>query len=481
MSSRRPNVLFVMTDQQRFDTVGALGYDHVDTPNLDRLVDRGVACTNAYSSAPVCVPARHNVRTGCDPTTTGYLGNDKRPADHLEDAHGPFLARAMCERGYRTFGVGKFHAHPDGIDLGYDRRLTGDDYAAYAESVGVDPSADTGRLAATNFLPQSSGIPPEHRRMAWIADETEAELRREDDRPFFGLVSFSKPHPAWNPSPPFDDYYDPDDAPDPIRGERTVDHADEKVPAQNHHFWKARDDDTGLHTTRVARAHYYGLVTQLDREVGRVLDAVEARDDAANTLVCFFSDHGELLGDHRGWGKTSFFEQSTRVPFLLSWPAELEAGRRYDGLVSLTDLFGIATTAAGAGELRDGADLLGALTGTAPPRERLVGCHETPRETDAFSIPHNATAMVREDDWKYVYAVDGGREQLFDLGSDPRETADLSADRPAVVDRLRGALVEHLRGSAAARLLDGDGLLSTPYERIDMGRYHPETYGPFAE
>lgn len=478
MAADQPNALFVMTDQQRFDTISALGYDHVRTPNLDRLVDRGVACTNAYSSAPICVPARHNIRTGCEPIATGYLGNDKRPAEHLEDEHGPFLARAMANRGYRTFGVGKFHAHPGDIDLGYDRRLTGDDYA---DAYDIDTGEDTGRMAAMNMLPQSCALPPDERRMSWIADEAVAEVERTGSDPFFGLVSFSKPHPAWNPSPPFDGLYDPDEMPDPIRENRAVDLADEKIPAQNYHFWKSRGDDTGEHTIQTARAHYYALVTQLDREVGRLLDAVEARDDAENTLICFFSDHGELLGDHHGWGKTSFFEASARVPFLLSWPAELPSGERYDGLVSLTDLFGIATTAAGDGELRDGADVLGALTGGAAPRQRLFGYHETPRETSLFSIPHNFTLMVREDDWKYVYAVNGGREQLFDVAADPRETTDLAEEEPAVVERCRCAAVERLREHGATEHLDGDELLSIPYERIDMGRYRPETYGPTDE
>ena len=116
--SDQPNVLFVMTDQQRFDTIAALGHSHVSTPNHDRLVERGVSFTNAYSPAPVCVPARHTVRTGCDPITTGYLGNDNdSSAAYLEDRCGPFLARRMGELGYRTFGVGKFHERPVGLDL----------------------------------------------------------------------------------------------------------------------------------------------------------------------------------------------------------------------------------------------------------------------------------------------------------------------------------------------------------------------------
>ena len=165
--SDQPNVLFVMTDQQRFDTIAALGHSHVSTPNHDRLVERGVSFTNAYSPAPVCVPARHTVRTGCDPITTGYLGNDNdSSAAYLEDRCGPFLARRMGELGYRTFGVGKFHAHPGDIDLGYDERLGGGGYARDVE----ESDRDGGRAGAMNFLPQSCALDPEDRKMAWYAD-----------------------------------------------------------------------------------------------------------------------------------------------------------------------------------------------------------------------------------------------------------------------------------------------------------------------
>ena len=468
-----PNVLFVMTDQQRFDTVAALGHPHVHTPNLDRLVDRGVACTNAYPSAPVCIPARYGIRTGREPPSTGYWGNDKSPATHLEETTGAFLARAMRERGYRTFGVGKFHAHPGGIDLGYDERLTGDDYVA---DTGVDPALDVGRTGAMNMQAQTSPLSTDDRRMRWIADRAVERIERPDDDPFFGLVSFEKPHPGWNPSPPFDELYDPDALPDPIRENRAVDHADEKMPAQNYHFWKSRRDDTDPETIRTVRSHYYGLVTQLDREIGRVLDAIEAREDAENTLICFYSDHGELLGDHHGWGKTAFFEQSARVPFLVSWPAELAGGERFDGLASLTDLFGVATRAAGDPDFRDGADLLGAIRGETSPRERLFAYHETPRKTDAFAIPPNVTMMVREGSWKYVYAALGGRDLLFDLDADPRETVDRSDDAPDVTSRLRRAAVDRLRRGGAHQYLEGDDFVEYPYRRIEMGRYNADRY-----
>ena len=124
---------------------------------------------------------------------------------------------------------------------------------------------------------------------------------------------------------------------------------------------------------RALKARYYGEITYIDACLGRILDAVDARPDADNTVICFFTDHGDHLGDHHAWQKESFFEQACHIPFLVSWPARLPAGVRHDGLVCLTDLFGIATTAAGEPELREGRDLLGMLAGSVAPPGILRG------------------------------------------------------------------------------------------------------------
>ncbi|WP_152421691.1 sulfatase family protein [Halogeometricum pallidum] len=461
-----PNVLFVMTDQQRFDTIHALGNGRIHTPNIDRLVARGVSFTNAYSTTPICIPARHTIRTGCDALTTGCFGNDKRDAAHLEDRCGPFLARRMGERGYRTFLVGKYHAHPRDIDLGYDTRLSAE---AYRAGTGHEVKT-TAREGAMIHLPQRNALPRESNYEAWTTDRAVELIEEEGEKPFFGLVSYEPPHPPFAPSPPFDRMYDPDRLSNPVEGDLAVDHMDEKIPAQNHHFWTTRENGIDHTTARVVKAHYYGMVSEVDRHIGRLLDAVEAREDADDTVICFFSDHGEMLGDHRGWEKTSFFESSCRVPFLVSWPAELPGGERCEELVSLTDLFGIATTAAGSPELRDGVNVLGMLRGDDDPRERLFGYHRTPR------LPPNFTAMVREGDRKYVFMRNGGREQLFDLSADPNEVDECAGDHPEKTAELRSALVEKLTAEGQTAFVENGTLRHAPAQEIDMGRLVREPY-----
>ena len=120
----QPNILFIMTDQQRWDTIAALGNTEIFTPNLDRLVGRGLSFSNAYSPCPVCVAARYTIRTGCTPLRTRFFSNGLAPpapgqADTVEGRCGPYLAKVMQDLGYRTFGIGKFHTNPWGEDRGY--------------------------------------------------------------------------------------------------------------------------------------------------------------------------------------------------------------------------------------------------------------------------------------------------------------------------------------------------------------------------
>jgi choline-sulfatase len=240
--------------------------------------------------------------------------------------------------------------------------------------------------------------------------------------------------------------YDPDRMPPPYRAEGGVDEADEQVTWMNHAIW-AEDISDG--SARILKSRYYGEISYIDACLGRILDAVEARGDAEDTLVCFFSDHGDHLGDHGAWQKESFFEAACHVPYLVSWPARLPAGERRDEIVALTDLFGIATAASGEAEVRDGIDVLGVLEGRASPREHLFGCYGLPG-TPLCKV------MVRSGDWKYVHMANGGREQLFNLAEDPREIQELSAREPDVTARLRAAAVESLsRPEGRAGLEDG--------------------------
>jgi len=483
MPERLPNVLFVMTDQQRADTIAALGNAHIHTPNLDRLVARGVTFTHGYSTCPVCMPARYTIRTGCQEPTTGFYGNGRQDivpgqAESVNGRCGVYLAEEMRARGYRTFGIGKFHTHPWDERLGYDVHLHSeelygspdqrarDGYASYIAK--EHPEYDfveclMGERTEMYYMPQMSPLPAEYGVEAWAADRAVEQIRVDDGRPFFGFVSFVGPHPPLAPPIPYNRMYDPDRMPNPVRGDRALDHMDEQIPWMNHLIWAEDINDSHA---RVLKARYYGEISYIDQCLGRILDAVEARPDAERTVICFFADHGDHLGDHFAWQKESFFDVSCRVPFLVSWPSRLPANVRRDDVVCLADLFGIATTAAGAAELREGVDVVGIVEGRAQPREHLAGFYGEPG-TPQFKI------MIREKDWKYIFMANGGREQLFNVTEDPDELRQRIDDAPDVAARMRQAAVEAVRRPNADRALDGDGRLRQfPFAARPLARIH---------
>ena len=478
----QPNVLYIMTDQQRFDTIAALGNGLIYTPNYDRLVRRGVAFTNAYSTCPVCVAARYTIRTGCEPPTTRTFSNkisgaSEGQAESIPGRCGAYLAQRMREAGYRTFGIGKFHTSPWNEDLGYDVHLhseelygspkqrQGDAYAAWIarEHPRFDYiEALMGERTEMYYMPQVSPLPAELTVESWAADRAVEQIAASKDRPYFGMVSFIGPHPPFAPPVPFNRMYDPDRMPDPIPGDPEIDHMDEQIPWMNRIIWA---DDISPAQARVLKARYYGEISYIDQCLGRILDAVDSWPDAGNTLIAFFADHGDHLGDHCAWQKESFFEASCHVPYLVSWPLRLPADARRAELVALTDLFGLATSAAGRPQMRDGVDLLGLLEGRSAPREHLFGWYGEPG-TSHFKI------MARRGPWKYIYLANGGREQLFNVETDPNERCNLAASEPAVRLALRQAAACACRRPGATEALDGDDLRAFPYQERERRRIY---------
>jgi choline-sulfatase len=470
-----------MTDQQRFDSIAALGSPVIQTPNFDRLARRGISFDNAYSPCPVCVPARYIIRTGRDPFTTGVFRNASAVSvpgapDAMEERCGPYLARRMRELGYRTFGVGKFHTRPFDEDLGFDVHMRSEEtfggaalrqqdayynfiHTQHPEFAFIEQPH--GERTDMYYMPQMSPLPAALTVESWVADRAVEQIAAGGDAPWFGFVSFIGPHPPLAPPVPFNRMYNPDHMPRRILGDIALDHMDEYIPWMNYGVWSEDVDDV---RAAACKARYYGEISYIDGCLGRILDAVDASGSGEDTLICFFSDHGDHLGDHHAWQKESYFEASTHIPFLLSWPARLEAGMRRSDLVSLVDLFGIATSAAGAPEMRDGHDVLGGATGAVTPRETLFGWYGDPG-TPLFKF------MVRRGDWKYIYLANGGREQLFNLRDDPNELQQRVEENDEVADELSMSAMDYMRTKpAAAPALEGDDLRFFEFESLPLRR-----------
>jgi choline-sulfatase len=305
-----------------------------------------------------------------------------------------------------------------------------------------------GERSEMYYLPQRSPLPAELGAEWWVADRAIEEITKSDSRPFFGFVSFMGPHPPLAPPIPFNRIYNPDRMPELILGKIEDDHLDEEIPYMRYAIWA---DAINPALAKIVKARYYGEITYLDHCLGRIVDAIEARPNPENVLICFFSDHGDLLGDHHGWQKQNFFAAACRVPLLLSWPATLPAGTIRNELISLADLFGIATQAGGTCDVRQGIDILKMLRNECAPRDYLVGMVEVPGSQD-FKV------MVVTDEWKYIFMANGGREQLFNLKGDPNELSNCVNSSPRIRDDLYALAAKACRVPGAMDALDGNKL-----------------------
>ena len=492
------NILLIMADQLRADALACNGNPVIDTPNLDRLARSGVNCTACYTPAPICVPARAALATGCYPhRCTGTKNNEGAILPGL-----PLLPAELAAAGYRTYAAGKLHYLPyrapgePRVTHGFqvsevaesgrvlrkwdpEGRLRGlEDYLDYLHEVGWGGYSRANGLGNNDVFASASAMPAEHYVDAWVATRAihhlDRHLHEHRDQPFFLFASFPKPHTAFDPPRPFDACYDPRQMPDPVGSVELL--AKRGLTAFASRPAEYEWNEFSPEAKRTIKAHYYGLVTFQDLQVGRLLDFLEERGLREDTLVVFTADHGEMLGDFGQYLKESFYEGSARVPLIASHPGTLPEGRREEGPVGLHDLMPTLLSAAGAPVPAgiDGLDLSAMLRGAGPVRDALVAqCHDAPRQQ----------YMVRDRRWKYIYHQDGAVEELYDLDADPHELCDLSgsASEPAASTRrsMRAFLIDWCRRHGDHGMLEGDDLAAAdprpffrrpPDERPIFGR-----------
>ena len=475
----RPDILYIMCDQLRYDCIAAMGNPVIKTPNLDRLAARGAVFDNAYSTCPVCVPARYTIMTGCEPYRTGCYCNempaplDGMPGD-MQERCGRYLAATMGGAGYRTFGVGKFHTVPAFDDIGFDVFLdteeiwspeerTQDSYARFIHE--EHPEFDFieqlhGERTDMYYMPQTSPLPAELTVEGYAARRAAELIAGSDsDKPYFGFVSFIGPHPPFAPPIPYNRMYNPDMMPNPVCGDLECDHMDEQIPWMNHLIWA---DELNDFSAREARARYYGEISYIDSCIGLLLDAVYTKGNADNTLICFFTDHGEMFGDHRAWQKECYFEAACHIPFFVSWPKKIPQNSRNGEIAALTDLFGIATSAAGIGELRDGYNTLDVAVKNERGRDYLVATYMRPGQH--FKV------MVRGGDYKYIFMANGGREQLFSLKDDRDELINLAKELPDKVGLYKNYAEQYCARDGLRAALDDNGKLRS-YDFVERKKF----------
>ena len=432
MADKRSNILWICTDQQRFDTIGALGNPHVRTPHIDRLVGEGMAFTHAFCQSPICTPSRASFLTGMYPSSVRACTNGN---DYWAGA-APLVTRLLAGAGYDCGLAGKLHlagAHgriePRGDD-GYcvfhwshdpeDQWPAGHAYAEWIRSQG----RDLGELRK-----DPGSIPPALHQTTWCTERALEFIVAEHDGPWLMSVNVFDPHGPLDPPCAYRERYDSDRMPGPLWGA-----GDEAA-----HEQLGKVDGLGRATAAEARqmqAAYYAMIELIDDNVGRLLAALEDSGQRQDTLVIFMSDHGEMLGDHGLSGKgCRFYEALVRVPLVLSQPGVLPQGLESQALVELIDLAPtlLEMAAVSAPERMQGRSLLPLLSGQSDPQHHrdAVRCEyyrALNPDVEGRDLDGTYANMIRDQRYKLVVYHDRDAGELFDLQEDPGEFNNLWDD-----------------------------------------------------
>ncbi|MFC6548770.1 sulfatase [Cohnella cellulosilytica] len=444
---RPPNILWICTDQQRFDTTGCYGNRFVRTPHIDRLAEQGTLFENAFCQSPVCTPSRASFLTGRYPRTTRCRQNGQNLPENER-----LVTRLLADAGYRCGLAGKLHVSacdpsvaPDGeprMDDGYETfhwshhpedDWPSNEYARWLESSGF--------VREPQSAPESPyvrcGPDAPYSQTAWCADMAIGfiESRAGADRPWLCSVNMFDPHHPFDPPARhlqrYLDRLELIPLPNFEAGEldaksyfQQYDHHGAYGDSGSYPYSKMSDTDH-----RLIRAAYWAMVEAIDEQVGRMIETLERTGERDNTMVIFMSDHGEMLGDHGIYLKgPHFYEPAVHVPLIVSYPGVWPQGRRCSGLVELTDLAPTLLEAAGLPihPGMQGSSLLPLLQGTAAghPHRASVYCEFYNANAKQGGVGGFAT-MVRTERYKLVRYHGRDEGELYDLAADPDERNNL--------------------------------------------------------
>ncbi|UCH34672.1 MAG: sulfatase-like hydrolase/transferase [Armatimonadota bacterium] len=461
-----PNIILLMSDQHRGDALSCEGHPVVRTPALDAVAAQGCRFTRAYTTSPLCMPARASLATGRYNHNHGMIGNLACVINPEERRRSVGLA--LQHAGYTSAFVGKHHLLPQ--PAGYDMRKAAGflkrefgfdhlvqvmgkfgsmradcDWTAQLKELGLlDVHRDDYRERKRQpvYFAKPSPLPRDEQCDSFTGRKAIEWLASAPPQPFFLWVSFPGPHDPWDAPGEYGEMYDPADMPLPIAWSDTL----QGKPARQ----RERSERGGMPAleesdVKPMAAQYYGLVSNIDDWCGRILAALRESGVLDNTVVIYTSDHGEMLGDHRLVNKSVFYEGSARIPLLAA---------DYRGPA----LGAVCSTPA---EIIDPYRTILALAGVEPPDGTfgkdlmpLARGDATCGDGAAFSELGSA-CMVRAGRWKYVHDPRaGGAQELYDLEDDPEELRNLVGDVEyrAVADEMRSRLLDWLVATDARDL-----------------------------
>jgi arylsulfatase len=456
MSNSPRNIVIIKTDHQRHDTINALGYPHMITPHMDRLVKEGVSFTNAYCCGATCISSRAAFYTGMFAHNTGCYSFDQW-------SHNPTWLGGIKDAGYHTAAIGKVHHSPATSMMAFDDRVYSenfpemkgwhDDYANFLKANDQESGcklitqdgrwldkccSDVFPLGEQYHVDQFVG------RMAtrWIRDY-------EKSAPFFLHVGFVGPHDPFDPPQRFLDMYDDRDVPAPhvdseglgTKPGQYKRHMESCLNSRGwerppgHGSWAVDLRGKSVEELKRMRRHYYAELTQIDEQIGHIIGMLEERELLDDTLIILTCDHGDNLGDHGLMYKWLMTDQAVRVPMVIRMPGSERVGEVDDGLFSQIDI---------------GPTLLDLLD--LPIPSRLDGSSNLRRiaEGDSSQTPEtvycedNYLLMARTNDRKYIHYAGQPYGEYYDMDADPWEEENLIDHRPDEVGQLRSRLLDWL-------------------------------------
>jgi arylsulfatase A-like enzyme len=457
--NEKPNFLFIFADDQSYQTINALGYEEVITPNLDKLVNSGTSFTNTYNmggwNGAICVASRTMLNTVR--FVWRALENEKNLKQLAEE--GKTWGKMLNKKGYETYMTGKWHVKAE-PELLFDNVVH--------ERPGMPPGSPTtmpeqyhrpvkGELDPFSPWDMSLGGFWEGGKH-WsevVADDAEMFLEKagKSDKPFFMYLAFNAPHDPRQSPKRFVDMYPLEDIAIPVSFQKQYPYKDSIGNSA-----KLRDEALAPFprtefAVRTHRQEYNAIITHMDEQIGRILKALEETGKADNTYILFTADHGLAVGNHGFIGKQNMYEHSMRPPMIVVGP-DVPAGERRDALVYLQDI--MATT----------LDLAGVDKPKFVEFNSLMPLIRSKNKKSAYGEIYGAyqkdlQRMIRVGDMKLIAYPNAGRVRLYDLAADPEELNDLAGD-PRRWDEIH---------SLFRQLLALEKKMDSP---IDLGKFFPD-------
>ena len=468
MDSQLPNLLYIHSDQHAQKVLDCYGDSLLQNTHLGRLAKSGIIFDNIYCDSPICVPSRMSMLTARRPFENEVWTNEQQL-----DSRIPTLAHSLGAAGYDPVLIGRMHAiGPDQL-RGYSRRLVGDHCPNQLGGPAIDRGSLEGTAGPHRVSLRKSGAGQsayqvhdeevQKEAVAFLQNACEQRQTGSCSKPFNLTVGYMLPHPPYVARQ--EDF-------EQFSSKMTLPAKQKESNTETHPFFKWWRSHTEIETVPEdeqirARAAYWGLVFRLDQWIGELLQILEDAGQLENTLVVYTSDHGDMLGEHGLWWKHTFYEESVKVPLIMSWPGHLPRNTRSSLVASGVDVTATMLEFLGAPPLPgvSGRSFAGQLH--EPGRSTWEDLAFSEYSSLLFAPGEGCyQRMVRKEEWKYIY-FHGQPDLLFNLAEDPAELENLAEDPRLAntVSELRTLLMADWNPDQVSRKMEELGSVNSLLEK----------------